>query len=386
MIKNKLIKDLKNITKEPRLALHFLYCLHFVNEVFCVSSIANNWKYYNELKGIVSRCNKKNTKSILHYLIKKKQELYSQIESGTDDDGKWYRVDKLNDLLLLKFADRVSNHIKNYVIEIKNIKLNSSWNDVYTFLMNKKILFLPSKNNFNNMWLKNICKTYQFFEFKINIFQIQNKKEIEHSFNHFCQKLNILNKNLGHNKLSVYFNLNYDDIQPSYYFTDANFMYLKNISHFTHEWAHYLDNTAYYDEKDFFFMVNNVSNYFVSDIINCHKKIKNQSIKYYCLYKILKKIIYGNNNVKKSKFYKFCIEYNKQYNLEDNSDYAKNYYYQNHEIFARFFEVCITEIIGNNMLVSNKNYYSSWKIYPTIKETIPLLDDLNKFIKLITNN
>lgn len=163
-------------------------------------------------------------------------------------------------------------------------------------------------------------------------------------------------------------------------------MYLRKISHFTHEWAHYLDNNAYYDEKDFLFMIHNVSNCFVSSIINCNKKIKHQSIKYYCLYKILNKIKYGNNNVKKSKFYQFCIEYNSKYNLGNNPYCEKGYYYQNHEIFTRFFEVCITEIIGDNMLVSNKNYYSSWKIYPSIKETIPLINDLKKFIKLITNN
>lgn len=170
MIKSKLINNVKNITKEPNLALHFLHCLYYVNEIFCVSSVTNNWKYYNELKCVVSKCPKKNTKSILHYLIKTNQNFYSQLKSGTDNDGKWYRVDKRNDLLLLKFADRISNNIKKYIIEIKNIKFNCSWNDVYTFLIDKKILFLPCRNNFNNIWLKNICKTYQFFEFKIGIF------------------------------------------------------------------------------------------------------------------------------------------------------------------------------------------------------------------------
>ena len=44
MIKNSLIKELKEITPHPYVALHFFYCLYYVNELFCLSSTTNNWK------------------------------------------------------------------------------------------------------------------------------------------------------------------------------------------------------------------------------------------------------------------------------------------------------------------------------------------------------
>ena len=60
------------------------------------------------------------------------------------------------------------------------------------------------------------------------------------------------------------------------------------------------------------------------------------------------------------------------------------YYYDCVEIFARTFEVAMSDILNESIFVRNLNYYAGWTIYPSLKDVKPIIKDVEKFIQLAT--
>lgn len=363
------IKDLKKVTHSPYMALHFLHALHYTGELYCISSEKNNWFVY---QGLLDSVRTNNPKKILSYLRQKGKEIFSTLSGGVDDSGRWYRATNHEDFLRSDMGYRVQANINEYALAIKTIKKNSEWLEVYRCAEKFGIIFLPERQHFNNRWLKNTCKKYHFFEIKVNTFNLEKNKKIVIELYKLCHNLNI--SNLGHNKLSVYLDFYNRDRLRSVYYSDYCTMDLRNLTAFIHEWAHFLDNQAYIQDYE---VMQKLKNYhgFYSELIPTTSKAKN--LKYSAIYKILKKLFF--NGKKKTAFYKGCKNY-----LPLPNDVT--YFYKSCEIFARFFEVAITKIIGTTLLTNSLQYYNKYQVYPQTEMVEPLLPHVKNFVQRISNN
>lgn len=374
---NHIIEQLKKVTTEPYLASLFLHTLHNLRELYCISSHHDSLKNYRQLVKAIKKCSLYNIHPFLGYLKATQNSLFLQLEKTSDG----FRVNTQKDLLLYHFAQRISKDIALTKQKIKHLTKSCDWSEIYCYCQFVEIYFLPKKSHFNNVWLKNIVKKYQFGEIHIDLWNNPyTPQQIENSFHKFCAVLNITNYNLGHKELSFYVGRFYNEHNTSVYHSDGKYFMLKDFSGFTHEWAHYIDNRAFFDSLDMNLMLNNgvVSEYH-SDLICYNILIKPKQLKYYSLYNLLKKLIMNEHTLKATKYYNFCKTY-------QTNQFPSSYWITMTEIFARLFEVYIANKIEYTILNNSPDFYDTWDAYPKIKTLEPLYKDIKQFIKLSTNN
>lgn len=381
MIKTKIIAQIKQVTNSPYLGFVFLNTIDKLRELYCLSSINNNYSQYIELIKVIKRCSKNNVQPLYNYLNSVEQRLFLQLQKTNDG----YNITAHRDLLHYYFAMRISKEIVELKLKIKQtqkLKKSLAWIDIKSHSELININFLPKKSSFDNRWLITLCEKYRFFEIKIDLWESKySHKKIECAFHNFCNVLKINNFNLGHNKLAIYIGSFQNEYNTSVYHTNNIYIMLKDFSAFAHEWAHYLDNKAFIEEIDVIMEITkgNTFDYYHSQLTCLNTFIKPKHLKYYSLYRLLRKITINTQTLKLTQYYKLC----KNYKTKNNKQY---YWSRMTEIFARLFEVYIASNNKNTILNNNICFYENWEVYPKVNIVQPMYKDIRKFIKLITDN
>lgn len=380
MNKNKFIFQLKQINQSPYVAIVFITGIHYLKELYSLSSSNNNWKNYVELMKVIKNCSAQNINPFISYLKLTEKSLFSKLNK----DGLDFNVNLHKDLLHYHFSNRISSSIKEIKLKITKLKqFNNfySWDDVFYYAKSLNIRFLPNKQDLNNKWIIDICKKYNFFEVKFDIWDNSlSQKKIEESFNNFCRSLSIKNNNLGNAEFSIYVGKFENEYNTSVYFSDGKYTILENLSAFAHEWAHYLDHRAYHDPVEIKLMItNNVFSGYHSDLITASMNIKSKNTKYNSLYNLLKKLLINESNLKPTKYYKICKNYK-------HAVKSTAYWTKMTEIFARLIEVYVSNLNNNNILTLPLDNYEKWQIYPKVNMLKPIYKDIHNFIKLSTDN
>lgn len=163
-----------------------------------------------------------------------------------DDEDFFDATNKFDDFFDFNDAFLSPNFISHDDLKKKRLyvleNINITWEEFELFLNKNNIpgcLLKEDRDALKNE-CKKFAKKYGMSDMKISDFSnpLIILKELDESFEDFCNFFKIDNEMIGLNKILFKFSKNID---YSFYSTYKNTMVLKRISSFSHEWMHFID-------------------------------------------------------------------------------------------------------------------------------------------------